>query len=68
MSQATKDKLLAALSNNALEIHQTAVALLGKVSEVDWQRILDRIAKLQKVQKELEEGLKQAQINSPSSN
>ena len=54
MTQANKAELLAALSDNVVEIQKTAVRILSGISNDEWQRALDRIVELRQVQRELE--------------
>jgi hypothetical protein len=54
MPLTNKAELLAALSDNALDIEQTAARISGRISDEQWQQELCRIAELRKAQKELQ--------------
>jgi hypothetical protein len=54
MTPNTRAELLAAMSDNALEIEQTAARITGPIGDVEWQQTMYRIAALRKIQRDLE--------------
>ena len=66
MTPITEAELLAALSDNFLEIEKTAARVSSRINDDDWKLALDRIVRLRKVRRDLEAKLKAIKNNPPS--